>query len=102
MNLQEEFASGKSEGVFHLRNGEIGFTSATANDDGTFSVRYETGWHCDYSNDGKRLAAGVIRRTDGSMEVVSGDGRRDIVKFEPMTWDEARAKYHGIGLGFSP
>lgn len=94
--------AGTTQGVYHLRGGETGYTYAIENDDGTFDLRYEHGWYCPYANDGLRLGAGVILKKDGTAEEVPGGCKRDIVRFEPMTWDEARDKYPGIAGGFPP
>jgi hypothetical protein len=102
LDLSKEFAGGNTEGVYHLRGGEIGYTYAIPNADGTFDVRYESGWHSTYKNDGTRPVAGTVIHKDGSTEPVPGGSRRDIVKFELMTWREASAKYPGIAGGFSP
>lgn len=101
MDLNHEFENG-TVGVYHLRGGEIGYTSAIPHDDGTFGVRYEDGWYCWYRNDGTREIAGVINNPDGSSTPVPGGVHRDIVKFERMEWNDAAAKYPGIRCGFPP
>lgn len=103
MNLKEEFAKvGHTEGVYHLSGGERGFTFAFTNDDGTYSVRYEHGWYCEYENDGTRPYCGIILRHDGTEELVPGGTKRNIVRFEPISWSEAREKYPRIAQGFKP
>lgn len=103
MDLRVAFAGNKAEGVFHLSGGEIGFSWAISNDDGTYDLRYESGWYCTYTNDGVRQGAGVVCRPDGSQEDVPGGDKRNIIRFEPITWVEACKKYPGkIRMGFAP
>ena len=103
IDLKEVFAAAGTEiGVFHLSGGEIGYTSALVNEDGTFDLRYEEGWYCTYLNNGIRPVAGVIHRNDGTKEEIPGGNQRNIVKFEAMTWGEAKTKYPSIEGGFHP
>jgi hypothetical protein len=103
MDLKLEYNKyGATEGVYHLRGGEVGHTHSIENDDGTFSVRYESGWYCTYKNNGIRQAAGIIRSPDGSEQIIPVGNKRDVVKFEAISWDEAKSKYPGIRAGFQP
>jgi len=102
VNLRDEFTKhGTTDGVYHFSGGEIGYTFAVTNGVGTFRLRYESGWYCTYTNDGTRLIAGMICKPDG-IETVPGGDKRNIVKFEPLTWKEAKMKYPDITEGFRP
>jgi hypothetical protein len=103
MNLSAEFEkAGTTEGVYHLSGGENGYTYAIKKDDGTYAVRYESGWYCTYNNDGIRPVAGIIRSPDGTVTEVPGGDKRNIVMFEPLSMSDARKKYPDINLGFRP
>jgi hypothetical protein len=103
MDLASEFEKADTtQGVYHLSGGEIGYTNAIKNEDGTFDVRYESGWYCTYTNDGILPVAGVIYKLDGTTEDVPGGDKRNIVLFEPMTWKQAKEKYPTLRDGFPP
>lgn len=105
MNLLDAFdgLSAEIEAVFHLAGGEVGHTLARRCDDGTVSIRYDSGWWCSYLPDGTRPIAGYIVSQDGSSRPVPGGAKRNIVSFERMTWDQAVSKYpHGLSAGFPP
>jgi hypothetical protein len=86
----------KDEGFITLRSGEQAHTMWLANNDGTYDVRYESGWYCPYTKDGKRLRAGSIIHADGTVTTVEGGDRRDIIKVEFIPYAQ------GMSCGFQP
>lgn len=91
------------EGVCHLRDGVISFMMIDYSGDEVL-VRYESGWKCRYRPDGTRIAAGVILMENGEAEVLYDRQPcpRDILKFEPMGWKEAKQKYPSVQDGLCP
>lgn len=94
----ERFVSG----VFTLSGGEVGFSDAEINEDGTFMLRYESGWNVKYRNDGVRPIAGFLHHKDGSVTEVPGGSKRNVVGFERLSFKEALDKYPGVAYGFHP
>lgn len=88
---------GAHEGVFHFRGGEVAFLMIDYEKGapGEVGVRYESGWYARYRPDGTRVSAGGIVNPDGTFEVIYDQPghKRDIVKFEPMSWKEAKIAY---------
>lgn len=86
------------EGVVHFRSGEVCHLEVRYEGDQIY-LRYESGWYCRYRPDGTRIAAG---RTDGTSEIFLGSNSRDVVRFEPMSWSEAKSKYVGLASECTP
>ena len=102
MNLADAVGADYAEGVFTLRNGCVGHTSATKQTDGCYLVRYESGWYCKYRNDGTCVSVGQIIDASGNFKKIIRNSGRDIVKFDPIDYETAKAKYPGINTGFHP
>lgn len=83
------------QGVMHFRGGEIAYLEVDK-ENGEALVRYESGWLVSYRLDGTRIRAGYIFHKDGTSEEVVGNSNRDVIRFEPITWQEAKAAYPGI------
>lgn len=59
------------------------------NSEGNFDVRIEDGWYNEYSKDGRAICSGIVRKTDGTEEVVRG---RDIIDIRWLKPGEIAAK----------
>ena len=76
---------GKTEALLTFKNGESGYTLIESCEDGTFAVRYESGWWVGYKNNGER-----------EHPPMGDPHRRDIVKIDLCEFKE------GMNWGFRP
>jgi len=83
-------------GVLTLASGERAYTSWLDNGDGTYDVRYESGWYCTYARNGKRLGCGVIVSKDGSETRVDPGSWREIIDVSYVPYQP------GMAHGFRP
>ena len=97
MNAPQVDLSTGSQGIIGFEGGLRFWCPLIRIKDGEFFVRWESGWYKEYTGDGKSICSGIIRKMDGTEEVVKG---KDIIEFIPCGYDDPRAS--GLPVGWTP
>jgi hypothetical protein len=77
-----------TQGRIKFRNGEEWWCpDISPVESRLFTIRYEHGWHAEYSRDGINLQWGIILKDGKQIGETPPNHDRDVVEFEPCEWD---------------